>query len=211
MINSQCNIKLLEQGLDDLGLEVDKHQIAALLRHLELLQKWNRRLNLTAITDPQAMVVEHLLDSLSIAGYIDGCRVLDVGSGAGFPGLPLAVLFADKHFTLLDSRTKRIGFIQAVCQDIGLGNVEPVKQRIENYRAEVKFDTLTARAFSSLVNIYQWTRHLQHPGMQLLLMKGKYPGDELVQLQRKFEVTAEVVPLKVPKLKADRHLVLINC
>jgi len=207
-------LDLLLRGLDHYGLDLSAEQIGQLTGHLTLLEKWNRRLNLTAIVSPAEMVVQHVLDSLALVAHLaespgDDGRILDIGTGGGFPGVPLAVALPDCHVGLLDSRGKRIEFLRHACATLGLGNIELVKSRVEDYRPTVKFDTLVTRAFSSLKDMLGWTAALQQPGVRMLAMKGKHPAVEIEALPKLWRAQVDVTPLNVPFLDAERHLVTI--
>jgi 16S rRNA (guanine527-N7)-methyltransferase len=201
----------LLEGIEALGMQIEESAADMLLQHLTLLAKWNRIHNLTAITDRNDMIVQHVLDSLVLNHYLKGSRMLDIGSGGGFPGLPLAILNPQQHWTLLDSRRKRIEFIRHVVSKTGVSNVDLVNCRIENFRPETKFDTLTARAFSSLQNLLILSGACQQPGTRILAMKGKAPYDEIEELPDHIRSAVKVIRLEVPFLDAERHLVTIEC
>lgn len=200
---------LLDEGLERLGLDAGAGARRAMLKHLELMARWNRAMNLTAVTDPLRAVVVHVLDSLSVAPCLAGPRVIDVGTGAGFPGLPLAFLRPDLEFTLLDSRDRKLRFVSEVLRATGADNVTVVSERVERYFPGDKFDTLVARAFSSLADLVGLAGHLVAPGARMLAMKGAHPQAELDALAGP-GVRANVVPLEVPFLDARRHLVIIQ-
>jgi len=180
-----------------------------LLAFVRLLVKWNAAYNLTAVRDPQEMVTRHLLDSLVLLPYLQGPRVLDIGTGPGLPGIPLAVARPDCAFTLLDANAKKTRFVTQAVGELGLKNVVVVQDRVENYRPEQKFDTLVARAFSSIADMLNHAQHLCAPGGRFLAMKGVYPEGELAAIPADFAVH-EVVELKVPGLDAARHLAIIT-
>ena len=201
---------LLHRGVAALGLGMSPEDESALLRHAGLLRHWNRRLNLTAITDPAGVVVQHLLDSLAVAPWVRGGRVLDIGSGGGFPGIPLAVALPEVRFTLLDSRGKRVEFLRHAAAALGLGNVAVVKARVEDYRPAEKFDTLVCRAFAPLEEMLTLTAHLQAPGTRLLAMKGRSARDEVRALPAGRRRGVAVEPVTVPFLDAERHVVRVR-
>ena len=180
-----------------------------LLAFVRLLAKWNAAYNLTAVRDPEEMITRHLLDSLVLLPYLQGSRVLDIGTGPGLPGIPLAVARPDCSFTLLDANAKKTRFVTQAVGELGLKNVEVVQARVENYRPEQKFDTLVARAFSSIADMLNNAQHLCAPGGRFLAMKGVYPEGELAAIPPDFAVS-EVVALKVPGLDAARHLAIIT-
>lgn len=194
---------LLEQGLSELGIETSS---APLLQYLSLLTKWNRAYNLTAIRDMDAMISRHLLDSLAINRLIHGQRLLDVGSGAGLPGIPLALIHPELEVVLLDSNGKKTRFLQEAKRQLGLDNIEIVQTRVENYHPSTQFDTLVSRAFSSLAQILTWTQHLVAPQGVWLAMKGCYPKTELEMINLPYQVETYTVP----NLDSERCCVVIN-
>jgi len=179
-----------------------------LLVFVRLLAKWNAAYNLTAVRDPEEMVTRHLLDSLVLLPYLHGSRVLDIGTGPGLPGIPLAVARPDCAFTLLDANAKKTRFVTQAVGELGLKNVDVLQARVENYRPEQKFDTLVARAFSSIAELLKSAQHLCAPGGRFLAMKGVYPEEELAAIPAEFAVS-EVLALKVPGLDAARHLAIV--
>lgn len=194
----------LERGLDEMALQLPSDSSRKMLEFLAMLVKWNRVYNLSAIKQAEEMVTLHLLDSLSVVPFLHGGRCIDVGTGAGLPGIPLAIARPDVQFALLDSNSKKTRFIQQVCIELGLKNVTPVHERIESYQPEEKFDTVTARAFTALPDLLTKTRHLLSDGGKLLAMKSK----EIDALERQdFQFTG-VESLKVPGLDATRNLVM---
>jgi 16S rRNA (guanine527-N7)-methyltransferase len=204
----QC-AAILAEGSAALGVALDGDQSARLLAFVGLLERWNRAYNLTAIRDPAAMVSHHLLDSLAITPYLQGDAILDLGTGAGLPGLPLAIAQPVRRFWLLDSNGKKIRFVRQAVLDLGLSNVEPVQSRIESYRPGRKFSTIVTRAVASTPELYaQTVPLLASPGL-LLVMKGRYPGDELGH-PALAGLDLRVRPLRVPLLDGERHLIEIR-
>lgn len=184
-------------------------QADTLLQYLDLLLKWNQAFNLTAITDPKEMLVKHLLDSLSIVPYLQGETLLDVGTGPGLPGLVSAVLFPEKHWTLLDSSEKKIRFLIQAKAVLNLPQIEPVASRVESYQKAGGFDMILSRAFSSLDTMINATRHCCHAKTIMLAMKGQYPENELAAIDPElYQIT--VHELSIPGLAAKRHAVLIT-
>jgi len=208
--NTEFDKGALEDGCKQLGIVLTATQEQQLLGHLGLLLKWNRRLNLTAIDSMNDMIVQHLLDSLAIVPFVRGRSLLDIGSGGGFPGMPLAIVDPRLAVTLLDSRGKRIEFLRYACATLGIGNVQLARQRAEDYRPGVKFDTLATRAFASLADTLKLTAGLHHPGCRILAMKGKIPDREIALLDPVFRDRVTIENLNVPFLAAERHLIIIE-
>ncbi|MBS1248341.1 MAG: rRNA methyltransferase, partial [Proteobacteria bacterium] len=179
---------------------------ARLAAYLTLLERWNRAYNLTAVREPEAMVVRHLLDSLSILPWLEGPQVLDVGSGAGLPGIPLAIARPECEFCLLDSNGKRTRFLTQVTAELHLPNVGVVRSRVEDYRPATPFNSIVSRAFATLAELVKDAGRLCAPTGRLLAMKGVFPDDELARLPSGYVVVG-VYPLRVPHLDAERHLV----
>ena len=180
-------------------------QKSQLVQLVELLHKWNKAYNLTSVRDPDAMLVKHILDSLVVSPHLHGERFIDVGTGPGLPGLPLAIINPDKQFVLLDSLGKRINFIRQVIQEQGLTNVTPGKSRVEEYQPEVGFDGVLSRAFASLEDMLSWCHHLPSEQGCFLALKGQYPEQELAQLPANIRLVA-CHELRVPGLEGERHL-----
>lgn len=196
----------LSLGLDQMGLSVPAEVQIRLLDYLDLMRKWNKAYNLTAITDPEQMVIRHALDSLSILPFINESPVLDVGSGAGLPGIPLALALPQLHFTLLDSNGKKTRFLTQTRIELGLKNVEIVHNRIEDYRPSRLPAIITCRAFAALDTILERTRHLVTSQTRVLAMKAK---DENVVLPAGFVQVASHV-LNVAGLDEERRLIEIR-
>lgn len=200
----------IEQGLAAMGIELPAEARTRLAAHLELIEKWNRVHNLTAVRDTAQMVVVHLLDSLSLLPYVaDAKSVIDVGSGPGFPGIPLAIARPDVRFTLLDSSHKKCAFLEQAKAELGLANVTVACDRVEQYRPAQGFDVVVSRAFADLADFVTQSRHLAAPGGRLLAMKGVYPFEEIARVPVSHRV-AQVVELAVPSLEAKRHLVFLE-
>jgi 16S rRNA (guanine527-N7)-methyltransferase len=195
-------------GAAQLGIELGERQAAQLLRLLDELDDWNQRMNLTAIRERGAQVTKHLLDSLSVQPFLHGERVLDVGTGAGFPGLPLAIVNPQRHFTLLDSTAKKLKFIEHAVALLELPNVQTVHTRAENFRPPERFDIVVSRAVGPVEQFVKWAGHLCVGGGRLLAMKGRDPATELAKLPSGWKVAA-IHRLNVPTLDEERHLVEI--
>lgn len=196
----------LEQGLARLALPLDLTE--SLLAYAEAMLHWNRAFNLTAITNPEAVVSHHLLDSLSISAHLHGDRILDVGTGAGLPGIPLAIANPDKRFTLLDSNNKRIRFLRQVCGQLKLTNVSPIHSRIEDC-PEQNFSSITSRAFTALPDFIRLTAPFLAADGKLLAMKGKPDQNEINNLPNGWQI-ADTIQLEVPQLEANRCLVICS-
>lgn len=198
----------LRQGMRRLGLAMEEAQEQRLLHYLALLLKWNRAYNLTAVRDPLQMVGRHLLDSLAVAPYLQGRRCLDLGTGAGLPGIPLAVMCPDREFVLLDGNGKKIRFVRQAVLELGLENVSAQQQRVEAYRPPEGFDTLIARAVSALARILELTAHLRGPGTVLLAMKAGEVRQELAALDDNLDL--RLIHLEVPFVQGERCLIEVK-
>ena len=199
----------LVTGSEALGLTLPAAATQKLVDYLELLARWNRVHNLTAVRDVSQMVPRHLLDSLAVWPHVHGASLLDVGSGAGLPGLPLAIADPAIEVCLLDARGKRIGFLRHVKTVLGLANVSIVHARVEDYRAERRFDTVIARAFSSIGNLLAAAGHLCAADGRVLAMKGAYPGEEIAAMPAGWRLQ-QTLPLQVPLLDEQRHLLVFE-
>ena len=199
----------LKRGLIALGLTLDREAQQRLLEYVALIEKWNRVYNLTAIREPEKMVSHHLLDSLAVAPHLHAKRLLDVGSGAGLPGIPLALANPDTHVTLLDSNHKKAAFLNQAVIELKLENAEVCSERVESWRTQNRFDVIISRAFSDMGEFVRITRRLLAPGGVFAAMKGLHPYEEIDKLPPECEVR-QVLPLAIPGLDGARHLVLIG-
>lgn len=210
---SNTTIEQLEsnllRGLSALELDLSEQDIARLLQFIQLLEKWNKTYNLTAVRDPLQMVPLHLLDSLAMLPWLQGDTVLDVGTGPGLPGIPLAIVRPDIAFTLLDSNSKKTRFITQAVMELGLENVAVVQSRAETFQPEGTFSTIIARAFASIPEMLDMVKHLCGEKTRIIAMKGQYPAQELEDWPTDF-VCESVEALQVPELDAARHVVLIR-
>ena len=198
----------LDAAAVEMGLELAPADAERLLALIRLLAKWNRAYNLTAIDEPGQVLAKHVLDSLSLQPFLSGSRVLDVGTGGGFPGLPLAIMNPQREFVLLDSHAKKLRFIEQAAADLDLGNVSTVHARVEDYAPETLFDSITSRAFASLRQFADWTERLLAPQGRLLAMKGRLDAAELEALPAGWQV--ETHPVVVPFVDAARHIVTLR-
>lgn len=200
----------LHRGLADLGLNCDAAQAENLLHYIDLLDKWNKVYNLTAISGKQKMLAYHVLDSLSIAPHIPAkAHCLDVGSGAGLPGIPLAILLPDTRWVLLDSNGKKTRFIQQVIASCRLSNVKVVQSRVEDYHAESHFDVIVSRAYAAIADFVDSVQHLWQPDTRLMSMKTELTAVERQALD-KTQFDLEIMPLQVPGVSESRSLVTIK-
>ncbi len=195
----------LQQGLEQLGLVIKVDTQQRLLDYLHLMRKWNRAYNLTAIRELDDMVIKHLLDSLSILPFIDSAPVLDVGTGAGLPGIPLALCMPDYPFVLLDSNSKKTRFLTQVKIELGIENIEVIHSRIEDYQPSYGFEIITCRAFAALNTILDRTQHLVTSTTRVMAMKGR---EGMPELAKGYSQRA-IHKLQVPWLNEERHLVEI--
>ena len=199
----------LAAGIAALDLALPEGAEAKLLAYLALLDKWNRVYNLTAVRDPGRMVSHHLLDSLATVPFFQGESALDVGSGGGLPGIPLAIARPELQVTLIDSIAKKTAFLLQVKAELGLSNLNVVTGRVEDYRPDARFDVITSRAFSDLREFVTLTRHLLKPTGRWLAMKGLYPNEEIAALPPGVKVSADHAVI-VPGLEASRHLIVLE-
>jgi 16S rRNA (guanine527-N7)-methyltransferase len=199
----------LEKGITELGLSLGREQRNKLLQHLALLEKWNQVYSLTAIRDGEKAVSGHLLDSLAVSPYVTGTRVLDVGSGAGFPGIPIAVARPDIQVVLLDSSHKKAAFLRQAVAELQLKNTAVICERVESWQAAEKFDWIISRALADIAEFIALTQHLLAPSGVFAAMKGVYPFEEIERLPADFRLR-RVHAVAVPGLGAERHLVLIE-
>jgi len=198
------------RGLVSMSVAVSPSQQERLVAHLELVAKWNRVHNLTAVRETSQMVVLHLLDSLSILPHLEGASLIaDVGAGPGFPGIPIAIVRADARVTLVESSHKKCVFLQQAKTELKLDNVTIACERVEQFAPPAKFDAVVSRAFSDLPDFVAQAGHLVAPGGKLVAMKGVYPFDEISRIPATHRV-AQVLELHVPSLDAKRHLVVLE-
>lgn len=196
----------LEQGLTELSLDLDAATIDKLLHYLTLLEKWNKVYNLTAIRDPEEMLVKHLLDSLAIVPHIQGQRLIDVGTGGGLPGIPLAICYPERQVDLLDSNSKKTRFLIQAKAELGLKNTQVLHKRVESYQPEEAYDGVISRAFASMQDMLHWTEHLLKPQGYWWAMKAQKEFEDYADTEGRAQIK-EVIDLKVPGLEASRMLI----
>lgn len=202
-------INKLSSLLKAANISLTDQQKQQLVGYVELLHKWNKAYNLTSVRDPQQMLVRHILDSVVVEPHLQGERFIDVGTGPGLPGIPLAIVRPQSHFTLLDSLGKRVRFLRQVQHELGLTNITPVQSRVEAFPSEPPFDGVISRAFASLEDMLTWCHHLPGPEGRFYALKGVRPDDEIAALSAGFTVE-KIQPLQVPELDGERHLVVIT-
>lgn len=199
----------LSRLLDEAGISLTDHQKNQLVAYVGLLDKWNKAYNLTSVRDPNEMLVRHILDSIIVAPYLQGSRFIDVGTGPGLPGIPLAIVRPESHFTLLDSLGKRVRFLRQVQHELKLDNITPVQSRVEAFPAEPPFDGVISRAFASLNDMASWCHHLPAADGHFYALKGQAQESEIADLPEGYQV-CDVIKLHVPQLEGERHLVVIK-
>jgi 16S rRNA (guanine527-N7)-methyltransferase len=197
----------LVAGARQLQVELDDGAALALLRLLDELERWNKAYNLTAITDRGQMLTHHLLDSLAVAPFVQGSTLADVGTGAGFPGLPLALIAPQRRCVLIDANGKKQRFVAHAARTLGLKNVEALHARVETVRPAQPFDTVVARACTSLPQLLEWVAPLCGPGTRVLALKGRVPEAEIAAVAPPWRLEPPV-PLQVPGLNEERHLII---
>ena len=199
----------LSDSLSGLAIDVSEFQCEKLIDFLLMMHKWNKAYNLTSVRDPQQMLYRHILDSIVIAPHLSRQHYIDVGTGPGLPGIPLAIVIPDKKFVLLDSLGKRVRFMKQAAFELGLNNIEPVQCRVEAYSGNIKLDGVLSRAFASLKDMLHWSQHLVDSEGEYLALKGQFPTEEVEQLPDGF-VLVDSIELSVPKLDGERHLLIIK-
>jgi 16S rRNA (guanine527-N7)-methyltransferase len=204
-----AELRALLAGAAQLGVPLGALQGEKLLRLLDELQQWSSAYNLTALEDRDAMLTLHLLDSLSASPFLQGADIADIGTGAGFPGLPLAIAHPERRFTLIDSTAKKIRFVAHAARNLGLANVRPLQARFEAPPAALRFDTVIARAVASLPELVRDAAVLCGPDTRIVAMKGRLPAAELAALPADWRA-ARTAAVKVPGLEAERHIIVLT-
>lgn len=206
------SIEAVREGVELLPFSLNELQIQKFAQYLSNMVLWNRAYNLTAITEPKEMVIKHLLDSLVLLPHlvdkVPSGRFIDVGSGAGLPGIPLSIALPEHHFTLLDSSGKRTRFMTQMKLELGLKNIEVIHSRVQDYQPEVRFDAVLSRAFASGKDMVEWSSHLLKPAGYMAAMKGKFDPEEWADVEGFSQ--REIVQLEVPKLNEERHLIFLS-
>ncbi len=198
---------LQQPQFEQLNISIEQQQ--QLIELLAQLHKWNGAYNLTSVREPQEMLIRHVYDSIAVSPYLHGERIIDVGTGPGLPGLPLAIINPNKEFILLDSLGKRISFIRQAAHLLGLKNVTAVQSRVEDYQPEQKFDSVVSRAFASLADMLGWCHHLSSSTGRFIALKGQLNDEELGNVVPPFQIMA-THSINVPELDAVRHVVEIT-
>lgn len=200
----------LDHLLNAAGIVVSDKQKDLLIQYVEMLNKWNKAYNLTSVREPGQMLVRHIMDSIVVEPHLQGQRFIDVGTGPGLPGIPLAIVRPGAHFTLLDSLGKRIRFLRQVQHELQLENISPVQSRVEDFPADPPFDGIVSRAFASLQDMVKWCRHLPaRPDGRFYALKGVLPEEELAALPAGIALD-QVIRLSVPELEGERHLIVLK-
>ncbi len=202
-------LAILEDSLKDSDLVVTQEKQLQLINYVLLMHKWNKTYNLTSVRDPRDMVIKHIVDSIAVAPFLDKIRYIDVGTGPGLPGIPLAIMCPDKQFVLLDSLGKRVRFMRQVAYELKIANIQPVQSRVEYFVPDVKIDGVLSRAFASLKDMLHWCQHLVDSHGVFLALKGQLPTNELKELPVGF-VLQEATKLNVSGLDGERHIVRIK-
>jgi len=203
----------LMQDFDVLAKQLDftvsEQQKAQLVAFVVLLNKWNKAYNLSSVREPKQMLVKHVFDSIAVAPFLSGTHYADVGTGPGLPGIPLAIMFPEKSFTLIDSLGKRIRFIKQAMHELKLTNVIPIQSRVEDIKPNQPFDGVLSRAFASLNDMLHWCQHLVDEKGEFLALKGQLHQEEINQVPAEF-VLVQSIPLLIPSLTGERHLVKLK-
>ncbi|ABE57035.1 methyltransferase GidB [Shewanella denitrificans OS217] len=204
MLSSQLSAYLAE-----MNLSATEQQQGQLVGFVEMLNKWNKAYNLTSVRSPEQMLIRHVMDSLTVSPYLSGKRFIDVGTGPGLPGIPLAIMNPDKEFVLLDSLGKRIRFQKQVQFELKINNISSVESRVEAFQPEIKFDGVLSRAFASVQDMLTWCHHLPHNEGIFYALKGQLNQVELEAIPEGFELL-ETIVLQVPQLDEQRHLLKLR-
>jgi len=198
----------LTSCLRNSDLVPNQEQIEKLVAFVLLMHKWNKAYNLTSVREPEQMLIKHIVDSIVVAPFLSQTQYIDVGTGPGLPGIPLAIMCPDKNFILLDSLGKRVRFMKQVAYELKLDNIQPVQSRVEDFIPTVKIDGVISRAFASLKDMLHWCQHLVDSQGVFMALKGQFPADEIAEIGEKFSLV-ESIKLNVPDLVGERHIIKI--
>ncbi len=201
---------ILQDACGTISLNVNANQQAMLLAYLQLLVKWNKAFNLTAVRNPEDMLYRHLIDSLSIAPFISAQRILDVGTGPGLPGIPLAIMYPERHFVLLDSNSKKTRFLMQARIELGVSNVQVEHKRVEAFSDAKGFQQIVSRAFASIDKMIFWCKHLLTEDGEFLAMKGPLAMEEWHEVSQPGFALSQTKELMVPGCEASRQLIIIR-
>jgi 16S rRNA (guanine527-N7)-methyltransferase len=202
-------LAILQNSLEKCDLVVTPQQQQQLINYVLLMHKWNKTYNLTSVRDPRQMVIKHIIDSIVVAPFLESVCYIDVGTGPGLPGIPLAIMCPNKQFVLLDSLGKRVRFMKQVAYELKISNIQPVQSRVEDFVPDVKIDGVLSRAFASLKDMLHWCQHLVNSDGVFLALKGQLPTSELNELPLGF-ILQDTIKLNVPGLDGERHIVKIK-
>ena len=202
-------LQKLHSGLDQLGISLSATQCDQLVGYVELMAKWNKAYNLTSVRDPMEMLSKHILDSVAIAPFISKKHYIDVGTGPGLPGIPLAIACPEAEFTCLDSLGKRVRFMTQVAFELKLSNVEPVQSRVEDFQPQKKYDGVLSRAFASIEDMLHWCNHLIDSSGEFLALKGQYPQDEIDVIADNITIVS-THQLDIPFVAGERNLIVLK-
>lgn len=209
--NQQENVLMqneLDRLLNEANIALSAEQKQLLIGYVQLLTKWNKAYNLTSVRDPFQMLSRHILDSIVVSPYLQGKHFIDVGTGPGLPGIPLAIVKPECQFTLLDSFGKRVRFLKQVQFELGLKNIRPVQHRVEDYTNQ-QFDGVISRAFASLQDMVSWCQHLLNENGRFYAMKGIYPKSEIEDIKM-LAIVESVKELDVAGTEGKRHLIILQ-
>ena len=199
----------LAKGIQRLSLTLSQQQCEQLVDYVEMMAKWNKAYNLTSVREPMEMLNKHILDSLAVVPFIQKSRYIDVGTGPGLPGIPLAIACPEAHFVCLDSLGKRVRFMKQVSHELALGNVTPIQSRVEEHQPEKFYDGVLSRAFASLNDMLTWCHHLVDTSGEFLALKGQYPQDELTEIPEDISVVS-THQLDIPFVIGERNLIVLK-
>ncbi|MDP5031167.1 MAG: 16S rRNA (guanine(527)-N(7))-methyltransferase RsmG [Paraglaciecola sp.] len=202
-------IAQLNTVLKDSDIQPNVEQVEKLVAYVLLMHKWNKAYNLTSVREPEQMLIKHIVDSIVVAPFLTEDNYIDVGTGPGLPGIPLAIMCPEKYFVLLDSLGKRVRFMKQVAYELKLNNIEPIQSRVEDYQPLIHIQGVISRAFASLKDMLHWCQHLVDSQGVFLALKGQLPRDELKEIGDDFNIT-EIIALSVPNLVGERHIIKIQ-